>query len=218
MFVSEPDMNCLRQGDILDGIAFPRLSSADITILGRLPSGASQPAVPALPAATHTHREDPQWLCAQVPVRLSYCAVMSQCCDLEPRNNQLRMPAFALARLVPIPRQILADAQRLASLRSNKDPRVSNDPGYINFFWIEARPELNGREWIIDFNQAVSIPGNEFPGILRNKRLQMEDEWRMKFKIKLATCLTRRTDDERTAELENPWVARQQGIDFPSGT
>ncbi len=214
MFLSAADMSCLRQGDILDGVPFPRLSSPDTFILGRMSSVASQ-TVPSLSPLTNTHRDDPQWLVAQLPVRLSFCAVISQCCDLEPRNNQLVMPAFALARLITIPKQILADAQRFASLKSNKDPRVGSDPGYINFFYVEPNPLLHGREWVVDFNQTLCIPGKEFPGILQSKKLQMEDEWRLKFKIKLATCFARLTNEERAAGLIDPWVGKQQDIKFP---
>lgn len=218
MFLSVADMSCLRQGDILDGIPFPRLSSPDTSILGRISSSASQPTVPNISPLTSTHRDDPQWLIAQLPVRLSFCAIISQCCDLEPRNNQLQLPAFALARLIPIPRQIPADSQRLMSLKSNKDPRVGSDPGYINFFYIEPMPVLNGRDWVVDFNQTICIPGKEFPGILQSKKLQMEDEWRVKFKIKLATCLARLTNEERAAGLIDPWVGKQKDIEFPPGS
>ena len=216
MFLAVADMSCLRQGDILDGVPFPRLSSADTSILGRMSSAACQ-TLPNLSPLTSTHRDDSQWLVAQLPVRLSFCAVISQCCDLEPRNSQLQMPAFALARLIPIPKQIATDPQRLASLKSNKDPRVGSDPGYINLFYLEPSPALNGKEWVVDFNQTICIPGKEFPAVLQNKKLQMEDEWRVKFKIKLAMSLARLTSDERAAGLDNPWVGKQQDIEFPSG-
>jgi hypothetical protein len=215
MFVDVADMTCLRQGDILDGIAFPRLSSADMSMLGKIPSEASQPDVPRLRAITNTHRDDQNWLVAQVPVRFSYCAVISQCCDLEPKNEQLRMPAFALARMIPIPKTIASDSQRLASLRSNKDPRSGSDPGYINFFYIRPHERLSGKEWIVDYNQTTSIPGREFPAILSKKILQMDDEWRVKFKIKLAICLARLTEEEIKAGLENPWLGKQKPIEFP---
>jgi hypothetical protein len=125
------------------------------------------------------------------------------------------MPAFALARLIPIPKQIATDAQRLASLKSNKDPRVGSDPGYINLFFVEPNPALSGKEWVVDFNQTICIPGKEFPAVLQSKKLQMEDEWRVKFKIKLATCLARLTNDERAAGLTDPWVGKQKDIEFP---
>jgi hypothetical protein len=43
----------------------------------------------------------------------------------------------------------------------------------------------------------------------------MEDEWRVKFKIKLATSLARITDEERASGLEDPWVGKQRPITFP---
>jgi hypothetical protein len=169
MFLQVADMTCLRQGDVLEGIPFPRLSFAEISILGRITSEALQPSVPKLSAVTNQHREDQNWLVAQIPVRLSFCAIISQCCDLEPRNNELRIPTFAIARLIPLPTHISSDAQRLASLRSNKDPRSGSDPGYINFFHIPAHDRLDRKEWIVDYNQAVCVPGKEFPAILSKK-------------------------------------------------
>src|SRR6266699_3575839 len=76
----------------------------------------------------------------------------------------------------------------------------------------EPMPVLNGRDWVVDFNQTICIPGKEFPGILQSKKLQMEDEWRVKFKIKLATCLARLTNEERAAGLIDPWVGKQKDI------
>jgi hypothetical protein len=215
MFLDAVDGTCLRQGDILEGIPFPRLSSSEISLLGRMDQETSQPAVPKLSAVTSTHRGDSNWLVAQVPVHLSFCAIISQCCDLELKNGQLLMPAFAVARLIPIPRSIAEDAQRLSSLRSNKDPRSGSDPGYIDFFHISVHDRLGNKEWIVDYNQTVSIPGREFPSILSRKILQMEDGWRVKFKIKLAICLARITEEERSAGLENPWVGKQAPINFP---
>jgi hypothetical protein len=215
MFLDVVDKTSLRQGDILEGIPFPRLSSAEISLLGKIYEETSQPAVPKLSAVTSTHRDDSSWLVAQVPVRLSFCAIISQCCDLEPKNSQLRMPAFAVARLIPIPKSIGEDTQRLSSLRSNKDPRSGSDPGYINFFHIPKHDRLENKEWIVDYNQTVCIPGREFPSVLSKKILQMEDDWRVKFKIKLAICLARLTDEERSAGLENPWVGKQAPIKFP---
>ncbi len=215
MFLEVADMTCLRQGDVLEDIPFPRLASAEISILGRISPESSQSAVPKLSAVTNQHRDDQNWLVAQVPVRLSFCAIISQCCDLEPRHNELRIPTFAVARLIPIPRHVSSDSQRLASLRSNKDPRSGSDPGYINFFHVPAHDRLERKEWVVDYNQIICVPGKEFPSILSKKILQMEDEWRVKFKIKLALCLSRITDEERSSGLEDPWVGKQRPMTFP---
>jgi hypothetical protein len=61
----------------------------------------------------------------------------------------------------------------------------------------------------------MSIPGSVFPSILKNKVLQMQNEWRVKFKIKLAANLARLTPEERTEGLENPWVPKQEPMEFP---
>ncbi len=118
------------------------------------------------------------------------------------------MPTLAVARLIPIPLQLAADAQRLASLRENKDPR-NPDPGYLNFFYLSRHERLDDREWVVDFNQLACIPCSEYPAIMLKKILQMEDRWRVKFKIKLAISLTRLTKEERDAGLENPWAVAQ---------
>jgi hypothetical protein len=207
MFVQDADTTCLRQGDVLKDIPYPLLSSQEVAILGRFVEGPDSPR--PLAAIARVHRNDPNWLTAQVPVRLSYCCVASQCCDLEPRHEKIRMPAFVVARLIQVPAQIIADTQRLASLRANKDPRVQNDPGFLNLFHVSAHDCIGSQEWVVDFNQLLSIPSSEFPGILGRKILQMNDRSRVKFKIKFAASLARITEDERAAGLENPWAAEE---------
>jgi hypothetical protein len=68
---------------------------------------------------------------------------------------------------------------------------------------------------VVDFNQTICIPGKEFPAILRNKKLQMEDEWRVKFKIKLATSFARLTKEEILAGLVDG--RETDDIRFPPG-
>jgi len=209
MFIPNADMTCLRQGDILSAVPFPRASSGDMAILGSIDPAKSVHPIPVLSPLCHQHREDRNWLTAQVPMRICFCAVISQCCDLEPRHGRIQMPAFSVARLIPVPKGIIADPQRLESLRQNKDPRDSTDPGYINLFHIPANDLLDGQEWVVDYSQIFSIPGSEFPAVLKKKMLQMEDRWRVKFKVKLAFSFTRLTEEERTTGLENPWTVVQ---------
>jgi len=204
MFVQDADATCLRQGDVLKDILFPLLAPQEIAILGRFTVGEDLPR--PLSAIARVHRNDSNWLTAQVPVRPSYCCVASQCCDLEPRHEKIRMPAFVIARLIQVPAQIMADTQKLESLRANKDPRDQNNPGFLNLFHVAAHERLGGQEWVVDFNQLLSIPSSEFPAILGSKILQMNDRSRVKFKIKFAASLARVTEEERAAGLENPWA------------
>jgi hypothetical protein len=77
-------------------------------------------------------------------------------------------------------------AQKLASLRGNKDPRDSRDQGYIDYFYLEPHGSFRGVENVVDFSQVSSIPGTEYPSLLSRKVLQLLDRERVKFKIKLA--------------------------------
>lgn len=113
--------------------------------------------------------------------------------------------AFTLARLIPIKKSILADGEKLTSLRLNADPRGAI-PGFIDYFHIASHSRLSGVEWMVDFSQVTSLPNSQFPEILSRKILQMEDLDRVKFKIKLAAYQSRITDEEATAGLKEPWA------------
>jgi len=207
MFVDEVDAQNLRQGDILSGIRFPRLVLEDERVLGKISAEAKHHCeAPAVTVLTHDHRGDTLWLTGQVPLRICFGIVLSQCCDLELKNGKFRMPAFALARLIPIPPTILANPLKLISLRANKDPRDPNDPGYINYFHIPSHALLGDQEWVVDYNQTICIPGSEFAGVLPKKILEMDDRTRVKFKVKLMASFSRLTNEERAAGLENPWA------------
>ena len=68
------------------------------------------------------------------------------------------------------------------------DPRDPQNPGYVNPFYIESRPELDLIDWVVDYNQVFSVPREEFPEILRNKALQLDDRARA---IQNQTCSIR---------------------------
>jgi len=151
MFLQDADMTCLRQGDILRDIPIPLLASAEMAVLARIDPAASGTAPPLYPV-TKTHRQDPHWLIGQLPLRRCYCVVISQCCDLAPLNQRIPMPAFAVGRLISVPKGILEDPQRLQSLRANKDPRDPSDPGFVNLFYFPPHERLGDREWVVDYN------------------------------------------------------------------
>lgn len=207
MFVpdSESDKTCLRQGDILEDIPFPLVELKNLAVIGTVRPGRSESEYPALDAALRRHRSDPNYFTAQIPARLCFCAIISHCCEIEPRNGKLLPACFTVARLIKIKQNIIEDSTKLASLRANKDPR-SGDPGYVDYFYIESHERLRNTEWMVDFSQALSIPNTEFPDVLTRKILQMEDRERVKFKIKLAVYVARITDEEDGAGLRDPWV------------
>jgi len=203
MFVTEADTTCLRQGDILSNVPFPLIKPQEFAAIGTYsPTGGPDGGVLFRPVES-TVREQ-VWFTSQILTRLSFAAVISQCCDLAPRNARILLPTIALARLVPITSATLSAPEKLASLRANKDPRDGDDPGIIKLFYIPGHEKLGGVEWTVDYNQVFSISSTEFPSIMRNKILQMNDDSRIRFKIKLAWCLGRLTDEELT--LGHPWL------------
>ncbi len=197
------DSLSLRQGDILAGIPFPLLDRNSLTVLGSIPADYDYAALATITPRTHVHRFDREWVTVQVPVRFCPCAVLSNCCDLEPRDGQIKVRMVTLARLRPISNDIRRDPERLASLQANKDPRDQVDHGYLDYFYMEPHALLQNQDWNVEFAQVVSIPASDIDLMLRKKILQLDDRTRVKFKIKLAFTLGRTNDDEDG--LENPW-------------
>ena len=113
----------------------------------------------------------------------------------------LHWPAYE-----PISSDTRNDPDRFASLKANRDPRDTENPGYIDYFYLEPRALLEGTDWNVHFNQVVTLPTIDIALLLRKKVLQIDDRTRVKFKIKLAYTLGRINDDEIAAGLENPWL------------
>jgi hypothetical protein len=199
------DTTSLRQGDILAGIPFPLLDRQSLTILGAIQENYDYTGLPIISARTHKHRFDNEWVTAQLPIRFGLCAVLSNCCDLEPRNGKILARTITLARLRPVSADIRHDPIRFASLSSNKDPRDPVDPGYIDYFYLQSHTLLQNQDWNVEYSQCLSIPSSDINILLRKKTLQLNDRTRVKFKIKLAFTLGRLNNDEAQAGLENPW-------------
>jgi len=141
----------------------------------------------------------------QLEARVGFAAVISQCCDLEPRQgNRINQPTIAVARILPVPKSIIDTPGELEKLRSNSDPRIAG-ASYLNLFHIVAHPAVGGQEWMADFGQVFSIPSDEFPAIMPRKVLQMDDGMRIQFKIRLAASFARFTEEEYA--LNHPWLA-----------
>ena len=202
------DAASLRQGDILAGIPFVLLEHAKTFVIARVLANYPFVELPHLQCQMQTHRQDAEWVLVQALAKYGFCSVISHCCDLEPRaGGRVATTAINLARLRLVPPDIRNNAARLASLTSNADPRNPAGPGYIDRFYLEAHTDLNNTDWIVHYNQIVTIPVTEqdVPILLAKKVLQLDDRTRAKFKIKLATSLGRLTEDEVNAGLENPW-------------
>lgn len=210
------DETSLRQGDILVGVPFALLEHGKMHVLGAIAQDYDYAALPSISAATHERRADKGWVTIQVPARFGLCAVLSNCCDLEPRDGRVQTYAVTLGRLRPISPDTRNDPERFASLKANRDPRDTENPGYIDYFYLEPHALLEGTDWNVHFNQVVTLPTIDIALLLRKKVLQLDDRTRVKFKIKLAYTLGRINDDEIAAGLENPWQERPAQVPQPS--
>jgi hypothetical protein len=195
----------LRQGDILAGVPFALMEQGKMHVLGAIAQDYDYAVAPSISVRTHEHRGDRGWVTIQVPARFGLCAVLSNCCDLEPREGRVQAHAVTLARLRPISPDTRNNPENFASLRANRDPRDAVNPGYFDFFYLEPHAQLEGTDWTVHFNQVVTVPTTDIALLLRRKVLQLDDRTRVKFKIKLASSFGRINDDEIDAGLENPW-------------
>jgi hypothetical protein len=207
MFVPDADLDrkSLRQGDILAGIPFPLIDLPNTVALGRLSGEPTANTLPSLTAVAENHRGDREWFSTVTKTRLCFCAVLSNCCDIEPRNGRILLPAVALARLRPIPPDFLREPARLASLQQNKNPSNPDDPGYIDYFCFDNHPRLENEQMVVHYNQLICIPSSAQEQLMQRKILQLDDRARVKFKLKLAFSLARLGDAEIAAGLQNPW-------------
>jgi hypothetical protein len=199
------DFGSLRQGDILEGVPFPQLDLQMLQLLGKIPPESNYNTQPTINPATQELRQDREWLTAVLPIRFGFSIVLSNCCDLELRNGRIPAPVLTLARLHQIPEGFKNNLDSFNSLRSNKDPRDENDPGYIDYFYLEPHESLYGADWRVHFNQVSTLPTAALTLLLRKKILQLDDRTRMKFKIKLGYTYFRANTEEEAAGLENPW-------------
>jgi len=208
MYVDAAQMerDCLRQGDVLDAVAFPIFES-DSALLGKIDHGSRieipHPKIVAIP---REHRSQKDCVTMQMKTRFAPGAVLAHCCELELRNGKCLLPMIAIARLVSLKTSIVREPEKLASLRANRDPRPPEASGYLDYFYLSAHEAIGGVEWVADFSQIASIPGAEYQYLLQRKVLQLTDRERVKFKIKLAAYLGRLTDEEHEQGLESPWV------------
>ncbi|MEB3189561.1 MAG: hypothetical protein VKL42_04370 [Snowella sp.] len=203
MFIDNPDLNELRQGDIIQGLFYPEISCSEISLIGKPANilvhetiGSGEEQLPNLIA--NLEKKSKQGLSgftAQINVYYGFFIVISQCCDLAKRDDgKPKSLAFVTAPLLDIPYTIKNNQEKLNVLKSN------NLETYISSFFIAQQPPLT-KDYSVDFNQIVSFPKTQYDFLLKNKILQMTDETRIQFKLKLSSHFGRATQEERDAGL-----------------
>jgi hypothetical protein len=190
MFTATPNRDELRQGDILQGLHYPLMKCEQLRLIGEpADPAASVGGIFSLSAVTE-RESGVHWFTAQVQVSRGYYIVLSQCCDLERCNGKLEAPAFVVASLVDIPYPIRTDPEKLRNLQQN---RLQD---FVNLFYIPQYSPLP-QAHMVDFSMPVSVPRSEFDFALSGKVLQMTDEARVCFKVKLISHFGRLTSEEQ---------------------
>lgn len=212
MFVEDAQIerDALRQGDILVGVPFPLFDrlAQKLTVLAEAEPGSL--GVPQISLKAAPHHNDNNWFIAQIRVRLCFCAILSQCCELELHNGQMRSQMLNVARLIPIKPSIQDNAEKLDRLKANGNPAGQDTRHYLEYFYIEPNERLGGLDskWMVDFSQLASFPKSEYSEVLKLKTLQMDDLSRVKFKIRAGYYVGRPTDEEADGHLfDDPWAA-----------
>ncbi|HEY9708247.1 MAG TPA: hypothetical protein V6D48_08590, partial [Oculatellaceae cyanobacterium] len=178
----------LRQGDIIEGLYYPLINCGTLRILGEATNQPLSQNEDLSLTAISEKKEGVTFLTAQVKVLRSFVVVLSQCCDLALRNDKLEAPAFVIAPLFEVPYQIKTKSERLSKLQENS---LEN---FVNLFYIPQNEPLP-QDYVVDFGRLTSLPRAEFNFTLSKKVLQMTDEARVLFKLKLASHFGRPTQE-----------------------
>ena len=194
MFVTNPDLQNLRQGDIIRGLLYPYMDCESLRVVATLNNQTGEETFG--PGNRPFKKYGKPFHDALIPVLSDYSIILSHCCDLQVQEGETRpaAPAFVIAPLFPIPNDVLNDSRKLANFRQNGQH-------YQNSFYLETITPLSDNHAWVDFNRMVSIPISNYKRALTGKVLQMTDAIRVRFKTKLGLHFGRPTNEERIAGL-----------------
>jgi hypothetical protein len=184
----------LRQGDVIKGIYFPRYSLPTLSLLHKL----DKEGTPAF--------EDR----ALVKAQHAFAVVLSQCCEFQEgkRNafslarlfdvkslllNRVTSWGINLAQLLPARYQQLAvDQLRIANHVNVDHPEETKA---INGYFYDAHGAILTEPYFVDFTQVFSVDMKDSSKILKLKVLQLDNEHRLEFQLKLGYFYTRPAGD-----------------------
>lgn len=196
MFVQNPDMTTLRQGDVIADVLFP-LARMDRAIAFL---GTYSPAIGHFEPTTETMGRS-QYQSAQLPVTVTLCAVFSQDCDVDSRQEH-PPPAFLLCRVMEVPESLRRSAGYL-NLQGNVDPYGEARP-YFQLFYLGP---IVGRDGVFmaDYAQVMTVAWSDYRHVLKKKILELDNVERAKFRVKAGAHIGRPADEEIEAGIANPW-------------
>jgi hypothetical protein len=202
MFVDLFERTTLRQGDVIEDVLFPlSRMQAKLKFLGTRKTGTGQ-----LNVVLDADREQigkSLFFTAQMNVAPSFCAVLSQDCDVDSSQNP-PPPSFAMCRLVPVPEGMKRNQQRYEALRANIDPYGGGRPFY-QLFYVGTHPRLGNTEYLADYGMPMAVAWADYNTLLARKLLEMDDITRAKFRVKAGAYLGRPSQEDIDAGLANPW-------------
>src|SRR6266850_2796015 len=188
MFVDNPKLDELRQGDILRRVYYPEASGTDLCI-DATPVEPLEQTLAASPVI-ETDRRNFKWLSGRIRFLLrGYVIVISQCCDLELKGRLPKAHAIVLAPILDVPPTISGDTDKLRKLELN-DIR-----DFTNYFHLTQHPPL-ASNCIVNLNRLFSVSNNDFSDLLSRKVLEMTVDARFTLKKKLQYNFSRPAGDD----------------------
>jgi len=193
MYEGTPDLNNLRQGDVIRDFCFPRYSIADLRLLHSVePDGSTKFDNRAILKSEHR-----------------FAVVLSQCCEFNEgkrnaftlgfvaRLNELLRPrpevwGFNLAELVPFQKSSSRQSTVDQIRKANTLDLTSGETKAVNVYLLEPDGQHLEEPHIVDFSRVISVRMKDRASVLRLKILQMKDECRRQFQEKLAYFYGRR--------------------------
>jgi hypothetical protein len=199
MFIETVDRSTLRQGDVVRDIVFPIARFDSTRVLGkpvRQEDGSS-----GIDVVSEGSPERPYQI-IQVQGTLGFCAVLSQCCDVDASQNP-PPHSLVLCKVLPVPKSIAKRQSSHDTLIANLDP-YGDRKAFIGNFWFGSIP---GETWefMADFGQVMTAPWADYSQVLSRKIAELEDLHRAKFRVKVGAHFGRVTEEDRAAGFEDPY-------------
>lgn len=199
MFVQQPDLTCLKQGDVLRDVVFPIARVDSTRILGRAKYPA--PGQFEVEAILDGTAQRPHHI-FQVQGTTVPCAVLSQCCDVV-KNQEPPPHSFVLCKLISVPKSIRKHQPSYDVLRANVDP-YGDRKAFLSNFWFGPLPLLGG-EYMAEFAQVMTASWTDYEALLRHKVGELDDLNRAMFRVKIGAHFGRVAPEDKDAGYEDPY-------------